>query len=337
MGGLARVPPFFMRKFYSYFAAIVIIIFAAFPPIQIHIPFTENKAIIWAWLISGCAGFYVLFLNVNTFVKLLSVYLFINCFFSVAPYLSFQMYLLLVPLIYFYILCLQIEDWTPVIRALKIVVMMNLLLFFMQQIGKDSLCNFGLNRAFTCWGNIGNPMQLKSMLIISLAALTAMTKPKIKYILIGISAFLLISSIGKHSIIKYFLYARGQVWLETIKLWLERPFVGWGEGTFKEIFPALVRGAFEKEGVWRTTHNCWLQALDEIGAIGFSLMAGFYIYLIKSAKKNFHILFSLVVVGLDMMIHFPTREMPVVPIMIVFLAYCTKHRGETWQTLPKSA
>ena len=305
--------------------------FAVFPPIEIRLPMVSDSAWVWLVLISGCLGLYTIFTKINIFVKAISAYLFISCFFSSAPLISFTAYIVMVPLIYFYILCTKIDDWKPITRALIIILVLNQLLLLMQWIGRDSLLNFGL-KATTCAGTVGNPMQLKSLMIIATAVLIAITRPKKRYVALAAIIFLLASGYAaKHNIIQDFLYARGPVWGETFKLYLQHPIFGWGPAMFKTIFPALVRGTFDLEGVWRTTHNCWLQLLFETGAIGFSLVSGFFIHLFVKLKKiNLYLFFGLAIIALDMMAHFPTRQIQCVPIMIAFLAYCEREI-KLWQ------
>lgn len=305
--------------------------FAVFPPIEIRLPMVSDSAWVWLVLISGCLGLWTIFTKVNVFVKAISAYLFISCFFSSAPLISFTAYITMVPLIYFYILCTKIDDWRPITHALIIILVLNQLLLLMQWAGRDSLLNFGLN-AISCSGTVGNPMQLKSLMIIATAALIAITRPKKRYVILAVIILLLTSGYAtKHNIIQHFLYARGPVWLETFKLYLQHPIFGWGPGMFKTIFPALVRGTFDLEGVWRTTHNCWLQMLFEVGAVGFLLVSGYFICLFAKLKKiDLYLFFGLAVIALDMLVHFPTRQIQCVPIMIMFLAYCEREI-KLWQ------
>jgi len=318
-----------MQKLYPYLIAVWIMIFALFPAIEISVPMTENKAIVWLWLISAALGLYTLFFEINIFAKLTIAYLFIDCFFSSAPYLSFTLYIWMVVCAYFYALCARIENWTPVIRTLQIVILLNLILLFMQAIGKDSLVNFGLGKNITSYGNIGNPMQFKSFFIIASTTLIALTKPKIlknkkifKILSIALPCAITIYLI-KHNSWHYFLYARGPVWLKTLQLSMQRPFVGWGPGMYKIIFPALAHGRFEAEGVWRTAHNCWLQMLFEIGIIGTSFIAGLFIsFLIFLRKIDLYLFFGLIIIGLDMLAHFPTRQISCIFLMLMFVAHC---------------
>jgi hypothetical protein len=327
-----------MQRLYSYLAIIPIIALAVFPPIELHMPLSDNKAWLWLFLISGCLGIYTLFTKINILVKLTAVYIFISCFFSAAPYLSFALYIPIVAWIYFYILCTKIRDWQPVRNALIVILSLNTLLSIMQAIGRDSLLNFGLSNP-TCSGVVGNHMQQKSLLIIANAALLGLIRPKKRYVVLtGAALFLLLGYAAKHNVISHFLYARGAVWLDTLKLCIAHPFVGWGPGMFKMIFPTIGKGGYVAEGMWYTAHNCWLQMLFETGAIGFSLVAGYFIVLFKQTWEIDRYLFlGLIIIALDMMVHFPTRQIQTVPIMLMFLARCEQKIRESrlCQPLPK--
>ncbi|GAF82247.1 unnamed protein product, partial [marine sediment metagenome] len=126
-------------------------------------------------------------------------------------------------------------------------------------------------------------MQLKALLILLLAFLIQEAKSFKKYIVWMYAAII---SFGIYRLLftktwYYFLYARGAVWLETFKLSLQHPIIGWGLGTYKAIFNALVRGHFEAEGVWENAHNEPVEAFMEIGLIGIIPLTLFVLYLLE--------------------------------------------------------
>ena len=285
----------------------------------------ESKLWVWLVMFGGVMGIYALFLRINLAIKATVVYMFASCFLSAAPYIAFTSYVVLIACVYFYIVCLQVEDWTPVRNVLLASVALNLLLLFMQAIGKDALCNFGIKDR-TCFGVVGNVMQLKSAIIISVAFLIAFIKDK------GLLEWVIFTAIitaiwylFTHPGIKYFGYARGGVWLETIRLANMRPWFGWGIGTYKSIFPALGKGAFIGEGAWMQAHNDWLQILFEAGRIGFVLVMAIFVRLFSGLKKiNPFALTGLILMAIDMTVHFPTRQTQCVLIVIAFIAFCNQ-------------
>lgn len=136
---------------------------------------------------------------------------------------------------------------------------------------------------------------------------------------------------------------RFPIWRKTVELTNQHPITGWGIATYKVIFPQLSKemcstyygmpGPWEFEGTtgvwvaWRQTHNCWLQILFEMGYIGFALFliyVGSLIYYFIVAQKSKIVMLSfagLVMIGANMMIHFPTRTLQCVPIIVCFVAY----------------
>ena len=73
-------------------------------------------------------------------------------------------------------------------------------------------------------------------------------------------------------------------------------------------------------------HNDWLQVLFETGRIGFGVMVSIFMFLFyKLLKaKKWRLLVGMIIISLDMCVHFPTREIQCVFIMIAFLAFCEK-------------
>lgn len=121
------------------------------------------------------------------------------------------------------------------------------------------------------------------------------------------------------------------VWASTLKLAGQRWFLGWGIGTYKVIFPAL--GGIETIP-WKTTHNCWIQIFFETGIIGFTLISGYCLYLVLNLiqltkraifkSKAIACLSGLAMIGVNMMIHFPTRQIQCVLLIIFFISYVQK-------------
>lgn len=308
-----------------------LLILALLPNIKINIPVFNTN--LWAWfiLLAGFSGMYLCFLKVNIYIKILTVYTFIACFFSAMPYYSFTSYILFVGCIYYYYFCTRLEDWTRVWRVLICIFGLNLLILGMQYIGKDYLCNFGLEaQKNTNFGTMGNPMRLSSMLITIIAFFMASIKPnkykKQKYIaIIGLIIYLIGQQFIRRKVLLYFPMIRAEVWKETLRLSLERPVFGWGIGTFKDLFHQIsILGHNAKvEGIWFQAHNCWLQAWFEAGTAGFLIIVAYitnlYIRLIKS--KLFFCVIGLTLFNLNILYHSPTRETQIVLIIACFLAF----------------
>jgi len=118
------------------------------------------------------------------------------------------------------------------------------------------------------------------------------------------------------------------VYLKTLQLSIERP-QGYGVGTYKILFPILCGDEIRiqqpgKE--WNTCHNDWLQILFETGFIGFFLLIGWVVSIVKNVLNdaNYVKLTGLLIIATNMLVHFPQRMCMSVLIMLAFLAYCSQ-------------
>jgi len=127
------------------------------------------------------------------------------------------------------------------------------------------------------------------------------------------------------------------VWQRTIKLVNEHP-IGYGIATYRLIFPLLSQDLQSSKGAnnavweyentkgrglaWRRAHNCFTQILFETGWIGFPLFMAFVGWIAWRVRKDPLALAGLTIIGMNMMIHFPSRMTQSVFIMIMFLAFC---------------
>jgi len=177
---------------------------------------------------------------------------------------------------------------------------------------------------------MGNVMRLSSLVIMITAFLMSFLKSD-KYkvekymICVGIILYVIIQPIVRRNVFYLFPLVRGDVWRETINLACERPFWGWGIGSFKIVFHQIAKiGSFAyNEGVWLQAHNCWLQGLFETGFLGFIIILSYIVNLFKCLKdrKLYFCMFGLGFASLNIMYHSPMRETQIVLILMAFLAY----------------
>ena len=344
-----------MRKFLSYLVLAPVVLLSLVPAIKLAIPMPTKDVWFWYILIAGFLGFYTLFIKTNVFVKIIAIGSFINCFFSSAPYISFTAYISIISCCYFYILCSKVEHWKPIFKGLLVVLLLNVFLIFMQAIGKDALLSFGLHRTILT-GTMGQNMQMGSLSVILTAFLVSFS-PLIfalpfligicansiwSLFCAGIGAFSYLLTKSKKVALIVFLVAisifsvltvkqgklgnlsdngRLGVWKKTIALANQKPLTGWGAGTYQYLFPTL--GGM-KTMPWKTAHNDFLQVLFELGYPGLLVMIALFGWLFFSLLriKEYLCLAGLVMVAADMQVHFPMRILQIVPIIILFMAYC---------------
>ena len=274
--------------------------------------------------------------------------------------MSFTMFWSLITCAYFYVLCRQIEDWSFVKKTVQALFLFIILMTIMQVFGKDTLLNFG-SKSVRIFGIIGNPMiassftciiapfllfsplnwialALASFLSGSSGAVLSVSagvgayvwmkfkKLRIKMVLLAILIPLIFAwKAGDFSTVA-FRAGRLPVYKKTVELSLKRP-LGYGIGTFKLLFQVYcgdeIQGELPKGRAWLITHNDWLQIFFETGFVGFILLIGWCISLLRRVKDPIKFA-GLVILGTNMMIHFPTRLVQGALIIIMFVAYCSK-------------
>ena len=320
---------------------IPFVLLSLIPPMVLNIPMVSYRAWTWLILLSGFLGLYTIFLNINIWVKVITIYLFCSCFFSTAIYYSFTAYISYIACLYYYIASLK-SDWVLVKKSLIIILLLNGILFFMQIIGSDTLLNFGLTNN-KCFGIIGNFMNLKSMLVIICAFLISYLHIDIKTIrrfsaTAGVILLIVITIYNiEHKSFMYFTLVRGQAWIKVIELSFQRVFTGWGMSSFAITFPQLTSvivnpegyahgstTAWIREGAWLQAHNDFLQILFETGLIGFTLVLLYIVDMFHRLveHKLYAVIIGLSLICADMMVHFPTRHTSTILIIIVYLAFC---------------
>lgn len=110
---------------------------------QLDIPVVVNSfGWTYAVIIAGLLCTYLWFCHIRFTLKLLLSYLYLMCFFSAAPYLSFNVMLLVVPAIYLFILIKNFVDKEIIINWIVALFWCEVCLSVLQLFGKDKLLNF---------------------------------------------------------------------------------------------------------------------------------------------------------------------------------------------------
>jgi O-antigen ligase len=71
---------------------------------------------------------------------------------------------------------------------------------------------------------------------------------------------------------------------DTLRMFAQKPLLGWGLGVFPEIYPQF--RSFSANFIVDRTHNDYLQTLVEMGAFGFAAVLWFLVTLYRRAFKN---------------------------------------------------
>lgn len=161
---------------------------------------------------------------------------------------------------------------------------------------------------------------------------------KKKHIIIFAGCLLVVFSIwmvksGKLHANTYEHCGRLAVWKSALKMSWEHPFIGHGIGTFKGLFPVF--GMDRAYSIpWDKAHNCWVQMIFELGYFITFVIHGYVLYLlinlarltrrVSLRQKAFACIAGLIMIYINMHIHFPTRLAQTIFLIIFFLAYCQK-------------
>jgi len=315
----------------KYLVLIPLLLLALTPPQPFQVPMIANS-FLWLWLvlISGFLGVFYIFTKADIILKILSVYLFISCFFSKAPAISFSAYFSVIACLYYYLLCLKLKDWSWVYKSILGVLFLNIIFMLAQFMRTDTVLNFAQVDPIR-FGTIGNGMQLKSFIIVLSAFIISykkfsFIKKYLKQIIVGAVIFC-VFYLFWHKVIPAFLYARGPVWLYTLKLSLKEPIFGYGIGTYKALFPALSHYSVAgTEGIWMTAHNCLAQIIFEAGYIGAGLVVAFFgkTFYRVIKQRNLYLTIGMSLLTFTLMVHFPDRMIEAVLIIVAYLAFVNK-------------
>lgn len=348
-----------MKKIYPYLALAIICLLALIPPCDWFIKNPYNDKWLWMITISGFLGLMTMFVETNWYVRTIAVVGFFNCFFSCIPYLSFSAYVLLVGCCWFYIVCERIEDWTPIFKALQAVLLLNVLILVMAKFHKDPLLNFGLKETVEQYGIMGHHMLMGSFAVVVASLLICYNRLNIvfpflisivcvstwSFFCAAVGLFLMIlPKMGKYAWCILFVLCltflawsykeskfatnigpgsgRAEVWKKSIELSLKKPWMGWGIGSYKDIFPAL-NVTPEHYLLYRTAHNFVVELLFEVGVpMTLIIVVGLIVLFLKLLLHRLYLnAAGIAMVVSDASVHFPDRVTQCVPIIIALIAY----------------
>jgi len=347
-------------KILSYIVAFAIGAIALIPPVDVNYPLALMP---WEYvcvvLFAALFGGYYLFTSAPGAFKALCLLLFVGCFFSKAPAISFIAYVSLVAAAYFFLYLRDKFDFNILIRVLEVVFWLQMILAVLQFFGKDTLLNF--NKPETkLYGTVFNSMRLATVvaciapflilkniryfialfafaifsqsmgLVLALACglsvYASCTWRKQAWwftavLFITVAAFYFTSL---HCLHRDWLHGRSMIWFQTFKEVFAYPYTGWGMGTYKVFSPVL-----HNSEVFLQAHNDWLQMAWEIGLPSFVILLfclADTVRLIIWQEKTIA-LCGITIIAACMFFHFPMRMYQTPLIMLAFLAYCKNFGG----------
>ena len=118
-----------MKKIIPYIAGLIVAVQAFTPPFEFSIRFINNPvSFLWIFLLCSFLAFYFIFTKANIWLKILIPYLLINTFISGAPHLSMTSFIWVIVCAYFYLFCLEIEDWDVLVKFASAILLTELIL-----------------------------------------------------------------------------------------------------------------------------------------------------------------------------------------------------------------
>lgn len=143
-----------MRKLNAVLIGICTSLLIIAPPIPYSIPVIVNSYA-WCYMIvaGGLFGLLVTQLSFPRTLKILSVYLFVISFFSQAPALAFNAYILST-LCFFFYLWMQHADLKIFLKFIAAAFWLEFVLAILQYFGKDTMLSFGTAMQFDSAGNL---------------------------------------------------------------------------------------------------------------------------------------------------------------------------------------
>ena len=218
-----------------------------------------------------------LYLKINIWIRLLTLFLVVNCYLSEFPVVSFFSYTNYVGAFLLYLLCIRLshKDFNFVLKIFPAFLIFQGLILCSQYVNRDILLKALDLGKFTQYGSVSNAMMFASLLVI-LAAPLALNKkwyvipifimlftfPQIHRMLAPLIVgccfyiffkirhtkkikvlFIIAFLIGSFFYMKYKTWElflpgrRGPIWVRTIEMANDLKWKGWGIGTFKNIFP----------------------------------------------------------------------------------------------------
>jgi len=93
-----------------------------------------------------------------------------------------------------------------------------------------------------------------------------------------------VSSIGKETRSEISGGMRLSIDRDTLRMFRQKPLVGWGLGTFPVVYPQF--RTFYTNFFINEAHNDYLQLLAEMGVLGFSIMIWFLVVLLRRVRRK---------------------------------------------------
>lgn len=362
------------KKALSYVLGLVVGLLAVAPPLNYSIPVVINSYWwLYGFIVAALFGMFLLSTDLPQSLKFLFVYLFIGCFISMAPYISFNAFILVVAALYCFLGFTKC-DKEVVIDVVVAAFFVEVLLTVMQLFGRDKLMNFdrvepvflGTVFQYMRFGSLlaimtpllvlKNKFFLVPIIIMAIISASASfglaiiagvstyfflkTEQKLVVFILGLSSVLLFCIWDIGSVRTAFTCGRVRVWEDIVRTWVMNtsyanpdgsfalPLAGpvdwksmvFGRGldTFLPLFPIFKHDP----NPFGQAHNCHLQLVWETGVVGYSMLAAYFVNLVRRVRSRPILVGGLACMAVNMFFAFPTRQTQCMLMMIAFMGIC---------------
>jgi hypothetical protein len=131
-----------MKKMLSYFLGVSVGLLAVAPPINYNVPMTINShGWLYGLVATALFGMFLTMTNLPLAIKAIVVYVFLGCFVSMVPYISFNAFILVVAAAYGLWGFIE-SDFEPVANMVIAAFLVQICITGFQMVGLDKLMNF---------------------------------------------------------------------------------------------------------------------------------------------------------------------------------------------------
>jgi|GEM_PF-3777289 len=228
-----------MKKILSYATALCLGLLAVAPHINYDIPLIVNS-FGWLYIVvaSALLGFFLLSRDMPLSFKFLTVYLWLSCFISLVPYLSFNAYILVVLSMYFFLI-FKVCDQKIILDMVQAVFWVQVCFGIMQLCGVDTLMNFDRPESVFL-GTIMQYMRFSS----HLAILAPLLVYKNKWYIVPIAILAVVSQSSSFGLaiicgaaVYFFLnYPKRSLWTAGLTLVIGAGYLVWDNSSVQIAF-----------------------------------------------------------------------------------------------------
>ena len=250
-----------MRKAISYVLGFAVGLLAVAPPLNYNIPVVINSYLwLYGFIVAALMGMYLFSTAFPRELKVLIAYLFVGCFFSMVPYLSFNAFILVVVAAWAF-LGFATGDKEPVLNMVAAAFWVQVIIAGAQLMGADKLMNFDRPEPVFL-GTVMQYMRFGSLLAIMTPLLVLKNKlyiiPILALCIISRSSSFALAVIAGATVYFFMTMKKERVLIGIFAATALASYYLWDKGSFSIAFTCgrvHVWGDIVRTWVMNTSHN----------------------------------------------------------------------------------